>query len=97
MSEVQVMLQILEKKMPVLQEKFRVRDIGIFGSYVRGQQTKRSDVDVLVEFQEPVTFFDFLDLESYLRRLLKKKVDLVTKKALKPRIGKRILREVLYA
>jgi predicted nucleotidyltransferase len=87
----------LEKLKPALKEKFGVETIGIFGSYTRGEQTKKSDVDILVEFSEnaKIGFFKFLDLEEFLSRKLGVKVDLVTKDALKPYIGKRILQEVV--
>ncbi|MCJ7429603.1 nucleotidyltransferase family protein, partial [Candidatus Bathyarchaeota archaeon] len=68
----------------------------VFGSFVRGEQRKASDVDVLVEFVEPVGFFEFMALEDYLSVLLGVKVDLVSKKALKPRIGERVLSKVAY-
>ena len=87
----------LERLKPTLKEKFEVETIGIFGSYTRGEQSKKSDVDILVEFSEDaeVGFFKFLDLEEFLARKLGVKVDLVTKNALKPYIGKRILQEVV--
>ena len=80
-----------------LRQKYRVKEIGIFGSYVRGEQKKRSDVDLLVEFEEPsnLTLLDFVRLENILSEILGVKVDLVEKSALKPRIGKRILEEVV--
>lgn len=78
------------------EEKFKVKEIGVFGSYVRGEQRNGSDLDVLVEFKEPVGLFEFMDLEEYLENILKINVDLVSKKALKPRIGEHILREVVY-
>ena len=87
----------LERLKPTLKEKFEVETIGIFGSYTRGEQSKKSDVDILVEFSEDteIGFFKFLDLEEFLSRKLGVKVDLVTKNALKPYIGKRILQEVV--
>jgi hypothetical protein len=85
----------LETLKPTLKEQFKVKTIGVFGSYVRGEQKQKSDVDVLVEFEEPVGLFEFMDLEMYLSNLLGVKVDLVSKKALKPHIGKRILEEVI--
>jgi predicted nucleotidyltransferase len=87
----------LEVLKPTLKEKFGVETIGVFGSYVRGEQKQGSDVDVLVEFDEDaeIGFFKFLDLEEFLSRKLGVKVDLVTKNALKPYIGKRILQEVV--
>jgi len=78
-----------------LTNKYKVKEIGVFGSFVRGEQSKKSDIDILVEFNEPIGFFEFLELEEYLEKILKSKVDLVSKKALKPNIGKHILEEVI--
>ncbi len=78
-----------------LRERYSVKWIGVFGSYVRGEQGKTSDLDILVEFEEPVGFFKFLELEEYLSELLGVEVDLVSKKALKPYIGRNIIREVV--
>jgi predicted nucleotidyltransferase len=78
-----------------LREKFKVKTIGVFGSYVRGEQKLSSDVDVLVEFNEPVGLFEFIKLENYLSDLLGVKVDLASKKALKPHIGEHIVQEVI--
>jgi len=79
-----------------LADKYGVSKIGVFGSVVRGEARDDSDVDVLVEFNRPIGFIKFMDLEFYLEELFGSKVDLVTKKALKPNIGKRILQEVMY-
>ena len=78
-----------------LRQRYRVHEIGIFGSFVRGEENKESDVDILVEFEEPIGIFQFLELEEYLGGILGIKVDLVSRKALKPHIGKRILEEVI--
>jgi predicted nucleotidyltransferase len=80
-----------------LREKYAVKEIGIFGSYVRGEQKKKSDVDVLVEFEESanLSLLDFIGLENYLSDVLGVKVDLVEKHTLKPRIGKHVLEEVV--
>jgi len=79
-----------------LRQKYKVKKIGVFGSFVRGEQKKKSDIDLLVEFEETPSLFEFMDLEECLSKLLGLKVDLVTKDALKPRIGEQILREVVY-
>jgi len=86
--------KIVKENKVVLTKQFKVKEIGIFGSVVRGEDKETSDVDILVEFVEPIGLFKFLELEEYLSDLIGKKVDLVSKKALKPRIGKHILREV---
>jgi len=88
--------KILIKQKKEIKKKYKVKNIGIFGSYVRGDQNKRSDIDILVEFNEPIDFFLFLELEEKLSQILDLKVDLIMKKALKPGIGKHILKEVVY-
>lgn len=80
---------------PFLDREFKVKNIGIFGSFVRGEQKKGSDLDILVEFREKIGFFKFLELEEFLEKLLNLKVDLVSRKALKPRIGQYILNETI--
>jgi uncharacterized protein len=79
-----------------MKQDYYVREIGIFGSYSRGRQRKSSDIDILVQFARPVGLLKFLKLEDYLSNLLGAKVDLVTRAALKPHFGERILQEVIY-
>jgi predicted nucleotidyltransferase len=90
--------EILSQCKPIVQEKFKVKELGIFGSYLRQEQTNESDIDVLVEFEPGFRFglITFCELEDYLTEMLGVKVDLVMKQGLKPRIGKRILSEVIY-
>ena len=90
----QIIMKLRENKL-VLEEKYNVKTLGVFGSYVRGEQKEGSDLDILVEFQEPVGLFKFMELEEFLGKNTGVKVDLVSKKALKPRIGKYILDEVI--
>jgi len=66
-----------------LEEKYHVKNIAIFGSYVKGTQTKESNIDILVEFQNPITLIQFIKLENH-SELLGLKVDLVMKESLKP-------------
>lgn len=96
MKNLQSAKSTIQKNKKVIVETFHVKRIGIFGSTVRGEDNVHSDVDILVEFSKPVGFFTFFDLEEFLKKELGKPVDLVTKNALKPQIGKRILREVVY-
>ena len=95
MKTLEEIKEILIREKPFLKEKYKVKDVGIFGSYVRGDQQDKSDLDILVEFESPVGFFKFLEIEEYLEKITGIKVELVTKKALKPRIGEYILREVV--
>jgi len=90
--------QQLERAKPLIQQKYHVTQLGVFGSYVRGEQTQESDIDVLVEFDPGFRFglLTFCELENHLSDLLELKVDLVMKKGLKPYIGEQILREVVY-
>jgi hypothetical protein len=80
-----------------LSKKYKVKEIGVFGSYVRGEQKKQSDLDILVEFEETanLSLLDFIRVENYLSDVLGIKVDLVEKHTLKPRIGKHVLEEVV--
>jgi predicted nucleotidyltransferase len=87
--------EIIKKHKPILHEKFKVKSIGIFGSYARNQETDKSDIDILVSFREPVGW-EFVDLKEYLENLFGKKVDLVTEGALKPQLKDAVLREVVY-
>jgi predicted nucleotidyltransferase len=96
MTDVKEIKRTLLRHKAELHKRFKVKTIGVFGSYVRGEQKRGSDVDVLVEFEEPVGLFEFMRLEFYLSDLLGAKVDLVSKKALKPIIGEYIEREVVY-
>jgi predicted nucleotidyltransferase len=86
----------LKENKDLLKERFNVKEIGIFGSFVRGEQKETSDLDILVEFEGGVSLFEIVRLERFLSELLGEKVDLVMKNSLKPRIGKHILREVVY-
>lgn len=88
--------QILRSNKASLVKEFKVKEIGVFGSFVRGDQKKTSDIDILISFKQTPGFFDFLKLEERLGQLLKKRVDLVMKGSLKPLIGKHIMREVIY-
>lgn len=98
MKTLQEIKEILESHKEELREKYGVSEIGVFGSYIRGEEKEKSDVDILVEFAEDarISLLDFVGLENYISDLLGAKVDLVEKSALKPRIGKHILREVVY-
>jgi len=88
-------LRTLRTELPKLEKAYNIRSLGIFGSIVRGDQRPRSDVDILVDFKCPPTFFELIELEDRLTDLLGAKADVVMRSALKPRIGDRILSEVV--
>ena len=96
-SNLERIISILKEHKAELKEKYGVSEIGIFGSYVRGEYKEKSDLDILVEFEEnaKIGLLKFVNLENYLSDLIGFKIDLVEKSALKPRIGKNILREVI--
>ncbi|MGE5341792.1 MAG: nucleotidyltransferase family protein [Candidatus Omnitrophota bacterium] len=97
MYEINEIKDIIEKHKAEMIDQYHVSEIGVFGSYVRGEQREDSDIDILVSFQKPIGFIKFMRLEFYLSDLFGKKVDLVTKDSLKPYIGSAILRETQYA
>lgn len=87
--------ELLHQHLPELQKRFGVKSMGIFGSYVRGEQRADSDLDILVDYDKLPSLFEFIRLEDYLSQLAGVEVDLVMEDGLKPRIGERILQEVI--
>ncbi|MDD5773284.1 MAG: nucleotidyltransferase family protein [bacterium] len=87
---------VLAEQKGLIQEKYGIKEIGIFGSYVTGKQKKRSDLDILVDFKKTPGLFEFVRLKNHLSDLFGVKVDLVMKTALKPAIGKHILEETVF-
>lgn len=94
-STITPILQVLREMMPRLKDQYQVASLSLFGSWVRGEQTDESDLDILVEFIEPPGLISFLTLEEEISNRLGLKVDLVMKGALKPVIGNRIIREAV--
>jgi hypothetical protein len=88
-------IEKLRELKPVLANEFNVKEIGLFGSYSDNEQNKESDIDILVEFYKPIGW-KFFSLEKYLEDVFNKKVDLVTKKALKKQLRERILNQTLF-
>jgi len=89
-------LKILTEEFPNLKEKFHVKTIGLFGSYARGEQAEKSDIDLLVDFEKPVDFFMLIDLEDHLANKLGIKVEVVTPGCIKERIKPYIMGDVVY-
>lgn len=87
--------RILRAHLPELRERYAITSLGMFGSYVRGEQKKESDLDLLVEFERAPSLFKYIELEDHLSELVGVKVDLVMKKTLKPHIGRVVLAEVV--
>jgi predicted nucleotidyltransferase len=90
-------LQLLEGNAAEL-KRLGVTSVGLFGSFVRGEQNTQSDVDLLVQFEpQKKTFENFMHLSTLLEQLFQRRVEVVTTEALSPYIGPHILREVEYA
>jgi len=88
--------QCLRQRQDLFRQQYRITQMGIFGSYARGEQTAASDVDVLVDYEQAPTLAQLVELRDYLSDLMGKKVDVVTKRGLKPRLRERVLAEVIY-
>ncbi len=96
MKSLEEIKRLIQKHKDEVRKKYGVKEIGIFGSYVQGKQRENSDLDILIELEKPMGFVRFLKLEKNLSDITGIKVDLVTKNALKPYIGQRILKETSY-
>ncbi len=94
-KELSILLEELRKHFPILKEKYHLLTLEIFGSYLRAEQDKTSDLDLLVTFSKVPGLFTFIEIENYLSDLLGVQVDLVMRDALKPALGARILQETL--
>ena len=88
-------LQKLKELKPVLANEYCVKEIGLFGSFSDNTQSDDSDIDILVEFYKPIGW-KFFSLEKYLEDVFNRKVDLVTKKALKKQLKDKILKQTLF-
>ncbi len=96
MKDLETLKKVLKEHQEELAKRYGVTRIGVFGSYLKNKQVEVSDLDLLVEFGEAIDLLTFVNLKNYLSDLLGVDVDLVMKKALKPKIGQRILQEVVY-
>lgn len=96
MRDIEELKVILREHKQELENEYGVKAIGVFGSYIKNREKKESDIDILIELQKSIDLITFVHLKNYLSELLDINVDLVMKKALKPKIGERILKEVVY-
>ena len=95
MKKFEELKRIINQHREELEENYKVKNIAIFGSYVRGEQNEESDIDILVDFKEPVGLL-FIHLADYLEEILGNKVDLLTSDAIKPNRQKYIMEELVY-
>jgi len=89
-------LRMLEELKGEIRRRYKVKEIGVFGSVIRGKQKEASDIDVLVDFEDGADLFDLTGLASFLEEKLDQKVDVVPKRVLREEIKEAVLREVTY-
>jgi len=93
--ELEQIIQVLHQLNPIMEQKFHVRSIEIFGSYSVRKQTQKSDLDLLVTFSRTPTLLQFLELENFLTDQIGVKVDLVMKNSIKPRLKNSIVQNTV--
>ena len=86
----------LSEQKPILLKKYAVNRLGVFGSYVRGDQHQNSDLDVLIDYEEAPSLITLIEMEYYLSEIIRVKVDLLTTKGIKSQLKDSILKEVVY-
>lgn len=96
MKTLEEIREILESHKNELQRRYGVIEIGIFGSIVRKEQKETSDVDMLIEFERPISLLKVVSLENYLSDLLGLKVDVVPKEDVRPELKDEILAGAVY-
>ena len=95
MKRLKQIQSVLASSKAELRKKYNVKELGIFGSYSRGEQKKTSDVDILVRFNPNASLFDFVGLGNYLEEKLKIKVDVVSENGIRPELKSNIIKGVL--
>ena len=95
MTDLKTIKLILSQLKPELVEKYHIASIGLFGSVVRDDFTEKSDIDIIVDFSKPIGI-EFIDLANYIEQKLKKPVDLISRKGVKPQYLKEIQSEIIY-
>jgi len=96
MKTIEEIKETLTEHKEWLRACFKVKELEIFGSYVRREEKERSDIDILVEFEEPVSLLGLVSLENHLSDLFGVKVDLVPKGDIRPELKEKIIKEVVY-
>ncbi|MEE9377058.1 MAG: nucleotidyltransferase family protein [Candidatus Lokiarchaeia archaeon] len=95
MKNLEKVEKILKKHKEYLRNKFYIEKIGVFGSYSKGTQKNKSDIDIFVEFYHPIGW-KFFTLKQFLENILGMKVDLATKNSLRPQMKEEVLKDVIY-
>ena len=96
MKNVEDIEKIIEREKEELLRRYKIKNIGIFGSYAKNSAKEKSDIDLIVEFEEPVSLLGVIKAENYLTELLGIKVDLVSKEDIRKELKETILKEVIY-
>lgn len=95
MSKDEILIKLREIK-PILQRDYAVKEIGLFGSFADDSYDEDSDIDLIVELEKPIGW-KFFTLEIYLEKIFKRKIDLVTKNAIKDQIRESVFKNINYA
>lgn len=90
-----IIIRRLQQHKKELRDKYGVKEIGVFGSFVKGKQTKKSDIDIFVEFYKIPDLLEFIELERHFKRILGKKIDLVRKQSIREELKVNILKEAM--
>ena len=85
----------LKELRPIIAARYKAKEISLFGSFVRGEQSASSDIDVLVEFEEEADLFDLIGLSLHLEEELQRKVDVIPRRALREELRESVLQEVV--
>ncbi len=96
MKNLEEIKEILSKVKSLIKEKYQISELGIFGDYVTGEIQENSKVNILIDYQEPPSLLDLVDMEYYLSDLLQIKADVISKNGLKGNRKQQILSEVIY-
>ncbi len=89
-----ILLKLKELK-PTLQKEFAIKEIGLFGSFSKNENSSESDIDLLIELEKPIGW-KYFSLEPYLEEIFKRKIDIITKNALREQLRDKILGQVIY-
>ncbi|AEJ61891.1 DNA polymerase beta domain protein region [Spirochaeta thermophila DSM 6578] len=92
----QELISLLRTLKPVLEDRYRIRSIALFGSFARDEQTQSSDIDLLVEFEEEADLFDLVGASQYLEKHLHRPVDLVSSRALGENLQESVRKDVVF-
>ncbi len=96
MKNLEEIKAILAQVKSLVQEKYHISELGIFGDYVQGEVKENSQVNILIDYTEPPSLLDLVEMEYYLSDLLKVKADVISKNGLKGKRKERIMSEVIY-